>query len=270
MTKSIYAFSKDQLNLYLNRIGITERPSHTVTGLQQLGSAHFFSIPFENLGSHLKEKDDLQIDNLFDKLVVRQRGGICYEQNLVLAAALGGLGFEYELLSGQMASRDGHFGPPFVHLTLRVFLNKEYLVDIGNGETFTAPLNFEGNWVPQERGGAYRIVTDGKQSYRVEQHMENNQVQTVYLFNGKPQEIEAFEPMWRFHSESPESHFARGWIATLPQANGGRLTVAKGMEMETTPKGMERRAIGSAQKLETILKEKFKMKDISIPQHWFK
>lgn len=270
MTKSIYAFSKNQLAEYLKRIGIAENPNYSVAGLEQLGCAHFFSIPFENFSSHLKEKDDLQIESLFDKLVVRQRGGICYEQNLVLAAALGGLGFEYELLSGQMASRDGHFGPPFDHLTLRVFLNKEYLVDIGNGKTFTTPLNFEGTWVHQKRGGAYRIVTDGKQSYRVEQRSENNQVQTVYLFNGKSQEIEAFEPMWRFHSESPESHFARGWIATLPQANGGRLTVAKGMEMETTTKGMERRAIGSAQKLEEILRGKFKMKDISIPRRWFK
>ena len=270
MTKSIYAFSKNQLTEYLKRIGITEKPTHTVAGLEQLSYAHFFSIPFENFSSHLKEKENLQLKSLYNKLIVRQRGGICYEQNLILAAALGGLEFDYELLSGQMASRDGHFGPPFDHLTLKVSLDKDYLVDIGNGETFTTPLSFEGTWTPQARGGVYRIVTDGKQSYRVEQRAKNSQVRTVYLFTGKPRKIEAFEPMWKFHSESPDSHFARGWIATLPRANGGRLTVAKGIEMETTPQGMEKRAIGSAQNLERILKEKFKMKDISIPTQWFK
>ena len=46
------------------------------------------------------------------KLVARRRGGFCYELNLLLAAALRGLGFEVDLLEGQMRRRRGASGRP--------------------------------------------------------------------------------------------------------------------------------------------------------------
>ena len=67
-------------------------------------------------------------------MVTRQRGGFCYELNLLLAAALRALGFEVDLLEGQMRRREGGFGPPYDHMTLRIALeDRDWLADVGNG-----------------------------------------------------------------------------------------------------------------------------------------
>ena len=38
------------IDAYLRRIGLTERPAPTLDGLSGLGLAHLCSVPFENLG----------------------------------------------------------------------------------------------------------------------------------------------------------------------------------------------------------------------------
>ena len=89
-------------------------------------------MPFENLDLHLGRPYALTLDHLARKMVARRRGGFCYELNLLLAGALRGLGFHVEVLEGQMRRREGGFGPPFDHMTLRVALpDGDWLADVG-------------------------------------------------------------------------------------------------------------------------------------------
>ena len=55
------------------------------------------SIPFENLDPRRGVPVSLEPDDLEDKLVRRRRGGYCFEQNLLLKAALEAHGFEVDL-----------------------------------------------------------------------------------------------------------------------------------------------------------------------------
>ena len=75
------------LDAYLERIGLTGRPS-----LAQLHRAHLTSIPFENLDPHQGLPVSLEPGDLERKLVTERRGGYCFEQNLLLKAALEALG----------------------------------------------------------------------------------------------------------------------------------------------------------------------------------
>jgi N-hydroxyarylamine O-acetyltransferase len=65
------------------------RPSHR---------AHLTSIPFENLDPWSGRPVSLDLVDVERKLVAERQGGYCFEQNLLLAAALEQLGYEVELL----------------------------------------------------------------------------------------------------------------------------------------------------------------------------
>lgn len=70
-----------QLTAYLNRIGVPSRPERNEATLRELQLMHLLAVPFENLSIHLGEPISLDPDEIFDKIVVRCRGGFCYELN---------------------------------------------------------------------------------------------------------------------------------------------------------------------------------------------
>lgn len=240
-------------------------------------------MPFENLDLHLGRPYALTLDHLARKMVARRRGGFCYELNLLLAGALRGLGFDVEVLEGRMRRREGGFGPPFDHMTLRVALPEgDWLADVGNGETFQRPLPWSGAWTPQERGGAWRVArhADGEPAaepraasagaWRVEFRASADAVrETVYHFRPTPVRGRDFGAMCTFHTTSANSQFTKGWIVTRPLEGGGRVTAARGLLMTTRGGVMERRAIRSASELEAVLADRFGMRPVGIPPVWF-
>jgi N-hydroxyarylamine O-acetyltransferase len=69
------------LAAYFDRIGYTSAPVADRTTLDALCRAHINVIPFENLDIQLGRKTARSQAKIHDKLVIRQRGGWCYEQN---------------------------------------------------------------------------------------------------------------------------------------------------------------------------------------------
>src|SRR5919201_4472917 len=104
------------LEAYLARIGVRGRP-----GLAELHRAHVTSIPFENLDPRRGIPVSLETEDLERKLVHRRRGGYCFEQNLLLKAALEALGAEVEMLLARVrVGRPPGTPRPRTHLVLRV------------------------------------------------------------------------------------------------------------------------------------------------------
>ena len=78
---------------YLSRIGYRGTRTPNADTLRALQLAHLQTIPFENLDIHLRRPILLDLERLFQKLVVLRRGGLCYELNGLFAALLRALGF---------------------------------------------------------------------------------------------------------------------------------------------------------------------------------
>src|SRR5262249_20284948 len=125
---------------YLDRISYQGSLAPTAETLRQLHLAQLLTVPFENLSIHAKEPIVLEEIPLFEKIVVRRRGGFCYELNGLFATLLRNLGFEVAMLSAGVARAEGGFSPPFDHMAMMVTLEQRWLVDVGFGDLFREPL----------------------------------------------------------------------------------------------------------------------------------
>src|ERR1700728_2562286 len=86
---------------YLERIGLGAADAPT---WQTIHRAHATTIPFENLDSHRGIPISLEQADLEQKLVSNQRGGYCFEHNLLLASALEHLGLRVEPMLARVGS----------------------------------------------------------------------------------------------------------------------------------------------------------------------
>jgi len=81
------------LEAYFERIGYGGNAAPTRDTLDELHRRHVLSVPFENLDVQLGRSCVLDVDAAYEKIVVRRRGGWCYEQNGLFGAVLEELGF---------------------------------------------------------------------------------------------------------------------------------------------------------------------------------
>src|SRR5690242_4007849 len=101
------------IDAYLDRIAYRGSRAPTAATLRELQVAHLLAVPFENLSIHARQPIVLEEGALFDKVVMRRRGGFCYELNGLFAALLRALGFPVTRLAAGVARADGSFSPDF-------------------------------------------------------------------------------------------------------------------------------------------------------------
>ncbi|HVB00229.1 MAG TPA: arylamine N-acetyltransferase [Acidimicrobiales bacterium] len=144
---------------YLSRIGLRETPS-----LQTIHLAHATSIPFENLDPVRGLPNSLDAGDLEAKMVRDGRGGYCFEQNLLLQAALEHLGVESIEPVLARVRAGGRPGPrPRTHLILKVRdKGKVWHADVGFGaDGLLEPIPYGPGEIHEQFGWRYRVIDDG-------------------------------------------------------------------------------------------------------------
>jgi N-hydroxyarylamine O-acetyltransferase len=205
---------------YLERIGDRGPLAPTLEVLRRIHLAHLRSVPFENLSVRRGEPIPLEEEKLFEKIVLRKRGGFCYELNGLFAALLETLGFRVARLAGRVGAE----GIPFDHLALRVDLEEPWLADVGFGDSFLLPLRLQAR-EPQEGGCGRRYRIDAAGSGLLLLREEPQGWQRQYLFTLDVWPLSAFEDGCRYHRTSPQSHFTRNTVVS--RATGtGRITLS--------------------------------------------
>ncbi|XP_035474983.1 arylamine N-acetyltransferase, pineal gland isozyme NAT-3-like [Scophthalmus maximus] len=217
---------------YLARIGLEARApaAPSLDALRSVHARHLLSVPFEDLTAHSGGRVRLALPLLYDKLVVRRRGGFCCENNGLFSWLLSALGFRVTVLSAQVRSAiTGCYGPPFDHLTLAVTLQgRRWLCDVGFGAPgFTTPLSLE-TTEPQAQGHrVYRVRRELDARLLEWQGEENRGVDgewtELYKFTLAPRRLEDFAEMCLYHQTSPCSLFYCKSLCTVVTPTG-RLT----------------------------------------------
>lgn len=234
------------LDAYLERIGLYGRPS-----IAQVHRAHLTSIPFENLDPHQGLAVSLEVEDLERKLVSERRGGYCFEQNLLLKAALEALGAEVDMLLARMrlGAQPGVVRPRS-HLLLRVSENgASWHADVGFPRGILEPIPFGPGPVQEQSGWSFRVVEEGAEL--VLQKLDGEEWVDVYVFVPQPVPLIDVETSNWWTSTHPRSLFVTGLIVGVRGADGTGTLLCDWSELslsEEAPAGtsmtpLERQAI---------------------------
>jgi len=248
---------RGRVDAYLARIGKDGVVPANVSTLHALHEAHLLAVPFENLDIALGREIVLDLDRLFDKIVVRRRGGFCYELNGLFASLLRGLGFDLDMLSARVANHAGILGPEYDHMALLVRCDgKRWLADVGFGESFRTPLDLD-DPTPQ-RGGdplgrAWSVRDDGG-GLALVQHETDGASRTSYAFTLAPRAFADYAPMCVYQQTSPESHFTQRRICSRATPEG-RVSLADERLIATTREGRREEPVVESDRATVLMRE---------------
>ena len=205
---------------YLARIGHAPLAEPDLDALGSLQDAHVRTVPFENLDIHLGEPLSLDLDDLVAKVVLRRRGGFCYELNGLFCALLCSLGYRARLVEARTRTDDGGLGPRFDHARILVTVAEgepPVLVDVGTGASPRGPIRLEPR--PQRIGHEwYRVLVDADR-YESQAHQDGAWT-SGWVFDTTPRTLADFTGRCRYHQTSPDSHFTHKPLATLVTSDG--------------------------------------------------
>ena len=179
-----------QLQQYFNRIGMDGKAPLPLTGetLSRIQSAQLASIPYENLdllrGIPLK----LDPDALFEKLVLRRRGGYCFEVNGLMADVLRTMGFSVTQYAARMLLGKTEVQARRHRVLCVAARDGDFLCDAGmNREMQRTALRMQPGLVQSDGVSEYRLERDEFFGWMLYQRLPHHDFWPVYAFTEEPQ-----------------------------------------------------------------------------------
>ncbi|MEU2452187.1 arylamine N-acetyltransferase [Streptomyces sp. NPDC012765] len=260
-------WSGDELDLdaYLARIGWAGssgdegQPRELRPDLDTLYAvhrAHTAAIAFESLDVLLGRPVALDLKSIEAKLVHDRRGGYCYEQNSLLAAALERIGFEVSGRGARNRTR-GDSLLAVTHAVLVVTVEGEpWLCDAGFGH--------QGPREPLPLGRPGTEVRQGEWTYRVRE--EENGVLVVCLLRGDTwRDLYAFSPqpyhpvdyvvLNHYSSSHPASSFVGRLVVQHPGDGVRRALVGRELTRLHPDGRAEQECVGTDELLAVLDRE---------------
>ncbi|XP_062997084.1 arylamine N-acetyltransferase, pineal gland isozyme NAT-10-like [Elgaria multicarinata webbii] len=207
---------------------------------------HIRSVPFENLSIHCGESIVMELEATYDKIVKRNRGGWCMENNQLLCWALQTMGYEVSFLGAfvyfpHLKAYDKLLN----HLMLKVVIGgKAYIVDGGFGIEYQMwqPMELVSGKDQPQMPGTFRFTEDkGVWYFDKVRHKqcrmdpdnrspyfdipEDMNCKKVYSFTLQPRTIDEFQPANTLLQTSPESLFVKKSICSLQTTSGFRVLI---------------------------------------------
>ncbi|MGW7430179.1 arylamine N-acetyltransferase family protein [Streptomyces sp. NPDC054861] len=234
------------LDAYLARIGFTGPRTTTADTLHRVLRGHMSAIAFENLDIALGRPVSLDLGRIQDKLVRAGRGGYCYENNLLLAAALDRLGFPVTRLLARI--RQGETRRRFrTHTVLLVRADdRVWLADAGYGYSgLMEALPLEDGATSTVADWTWRLVAEGPDW--VVRIPEGDGWFDMYSFRQEPQFRIDFEAAHYLSSTRPGSPFVGQLVAQKETEKERRLLRDKTLELRYADGRVEQRELSAAE-----------------------
>lgn len=248
------------LPAYLQRIGYAGERGADVSTLGELHLAHATRIPFENFDVLFGRPISLALDDLQDKLVRQRRGGYCFEQNKLFAAALREFGFQVTALAARVRQRQSTLLPR-THMCLLVRASgRDWVADVGfGGEGLLQPVPMTGEPVRQFLW-TYRVMEESPGLWVLQLQRDQGWVD-LYAFSLEPQEDVDFEMANYYVSTHPKSRFVRTLTVQLPAPE--KRQILRDRELTTdTGNGIRSVVIRDDTEMLEVLAQKF---DLALP-----
>jgi N-hydroxyarylamine O-acetyltransferase len=220
----------DLNTLFRQRIGTPEKEDITFQSLNYILEKTAKNIPFENLCVIENRTSDITKENLTNKILVKQEGGLCYELNSIFYFFLIENGFNAVLARGVVYD---HAAQAFhtlgrTHVTILVtHKQQKYLIDTGFGGNLPLkPVPLTGEAVDAATGEFRIKKVDSKHGdYVLEMKLKHKDTdwKIGYAFDSKKPitEVSEFNEIQTIIAEHPESSFNKKPLITrlTPEGN---------------------------------------------------
>ena len=257
-----------RLRRYLKRIGWQGDVRPDRSTLYELHRLHVCTIPFENLDVQLRRPLTTDVDAAYEKIVIKGRGGWCYEQNGLFGRALSQVGFDVTRLSANvMRQQKGEFSDAS-HLSLLVRLpddpNKRYVVDVGFGGSMIRPIELtesEFNQPPFRIG--LRKLDDGH--WRFWEDLGKGEFS--YDFLAQAADESALSKRCDFLQSDPSSGFVQNLVAQRRRPDAHKVLHGRVYRV-AGPQGTTKKILNSPEELVEILANEFSLNIPEIADLW--
>jgi len=224
----------DKITRYLQRIGFTGTARRDYDTLHALQRQHLLTIPYENLDIMRDVPLSLKVEDIYEKIVERNRGGYCFELNALFAWLLRNLGFE---VTDYMARflRDETEIPMRRHRVLGVICaGEEYLCDVGCGGVIPRkPLPIVTGKVSKQGSEEYILEKDSFLGY-VLYEWRHESWRRIYAFTKEPQLEQDFIGISYYCEKHPESFFRTKDMVHIFTEDGRKSVADKEVKLFTS------------------------------------
>lgn len=201
------------IDLYLSKLGLTvQKPS--LSYLNDIIASHQKTISFNNLAVFYNPGKilNLDLDPLFEKVVVRNEGGYCFENNKTFFYLLKELGFDVEAKSARVIY-DKTGDVPRTHRTTVVTIEgKRYLTDVGFGKDVppeAIPVGLH------QTSGHQVIEKDGLYYHQL---LKNDTTINLYTFDDGHYQESDFTLANYYTNTHPDSKFVKELIVSRKES----------------------------------------------------
>lgn len=213
------------LDLYFKRIQYSQSPIANLQTLRDLHLLHLQHIPYENIDVFCHRGVKLDPEALTQKILLRQRGGYCFEQNGLFFMALAELGFKCHANMARVHRNRPKPGGRTHQISLVELEGQIWLCDVGfGGSGFRHPLRLQADVEFEQMGERYRLHPNETHGFYLQKKMEQ-EWQPLYTFKIEPALPVDLEMANFYTSNSPDYIFRDAIIGTKMTAQG-RVTLS--------------------------------------------
>ena len=218
-----------KVDTYFKKLNLSNLLIPNFQNLCTLQLAQLTHIPFENLDCLNDLTPSIDLSFLMKKLIHHNRGGYCFELNILFMNALVVLGFKVRPLLARSMWRGSAINSK-THIVLLVEIShKLYLADAGfGGPGLYHPIPLEMNKEFQQILGTFRVVESDEHGHILQKkNRDLGEWMNIYAFNLE-YVYESDLMMANFYtSKYPESFFRHNLVISLHTSTGRKTLMNK-------------------------------------------
>ncbi|MGN0324804.1 MAG: arylamine N-acetyltransferase [Lachnospiraceae bacterium] len=248
----------EQMKQYMQRIKYDKPLTPDLATLSALQQSHLEHIPYENLNILAGIPLSLKPDDLFEKIILRNRGGYCFELQGLYKELLESIGFQVMQYAGRFMDEPGVVQMRR-HRVLVVQLDgMRYLVDVGvRNESPRIPIKLIADEIQFDGISHYKFQIDPFYGWSLYRKEKGKDWKPTYGFTEEPQ-IDDDYIMPSFYCEKhPESTFNKFMKISIFSGESNYTLVDGVFKEYRSAKVQVRKILESAEETRIILKEYF-------------
>ncbi|MBS4219884.1 arylamine N-acetyltransferase [Bacillus sp. FJAT-49711] len=217
--------AKMDVSAYLKRIGYTGLLDGSAIALAKIQECHLHSVPYENFDILNRIPLSLEVPDLYDKIIIRRRGGYCFELNAIFSWLLKELGYKVTSLFARFWRDEPNAPPKRRHHVLKVEAEgKFFLCDVGVGGIVPRqPIEMAEGLVHEQGDEFYKLEVDPYFGWMLMEKKHGDWRQ-IYSFTEEPQLPKDFIMASFWCENSPDSIFIENAMVAI-RTDEGRNSV---------------------------------------------